>query len=173
MTDKAALLATLIDVQEPTAPEQAVPWLLMANGLLLVAIPIIIAVRAYRHRNRWRREALHALADIESSPSNKLAGLAALLRRIARHRLGHHASHQDGDPWLNTLDECFDTKWFSAAEGQVFGAQLYQPQDKSATHIKSLCKHIRKLIKRLPAKAHKVSAGNAVQQTGLGAARHE
>ena len=149
MSDTADLLATLADVQEPLAPEQAIPWLLLVNLLLLFALPVIAWIRIHRHRNRWRRESLRTLANIPAD-ADSLPALATLLRRIARFHLGEGAGHLDGEVWLSALDRCFDTHWFTAGDGRVFGTMLYQPDVAANTRV--LHTKIKLLIKRLPAR---------------------
>lgn len=153
MSDKAALLATLADVQEPPAPEQGTPILLVACVALMLAIALVVTWRWYRHRNHWRREALHALRQTHSSgQGDPLQEMAIVLRRIARLRSGEQTSQLHGQPWLEALDRCFDTQWFTQGDGKVFGHALYAPAASEPIDPRPLSRTLDRLIRKLPAR---------------------
>ena len=121
MNQTEQILGQLRDIRVPPAPEGISLWLVAANLALLLIVLIALFLRWYRKREQWRRDALKQVQHARTQePATAVLTLAKLLRRIMLYR------QQDisavGLPWLASLDEAFDTRWFTQEEGQTFGA---------------------------------------------------
>jgi len=151
MNQTEQILSQLREVQLPPAPEGASIGLMSANLILLLLILCGVFYRRHRRQNQWRRDALFRVqqARIETPPVAVLR-LAKLLRQILMHR--HHDIPGNAQSWLDELDAAFGTDWFTQAQGRLFGAALYQPQQPSGEELQALCDRIEQLIKKLPAR---------------------
>ena len=135
----------------PPAPEGVSLWLLAANLVLLLIVLIALYLRWRRKRERWRRDALTQLKHARTlEPATAVLTLAKLLRRIMLYR--QHDISTDSLPWLASLDDAFDTRWFSQEEGQTFGVELYRKSTITEAELHYLCQHLDRLIRKLPAK---------------------
>lgn len=153
MRDTSTLLATLADVQEPAPPAQGAPLLLVLNTGLLLAVLVALWWRWHRHRTRWRREAIAALHQASQQETEEsLLATASVLRQVARYRLGEEVSELHGEAWLQTLDTCFDTRWFTEAQGRVFGTSLYAPRSLVSHDLNSLINTLERMLHRLPSR---------------------
>lgn len=167
MNDTSSLLASLADVQEPLPPEQGLPWLLVVNVLLLLALGLVVVWRWHRHRYRWRREALHTLHQARrGSAKEQLMTTARVLRQLGRHRLGASVNRLHGDAWLQALDDCFQTHWFTRGEGQVFGQSLYTAVSLPDKEMQTRLDTVKRLIQKLPARS-KTTPGVGTRSAGL------
>ncbi len=151
MNQTEQLLSQLHDIRMPPAPEGVSLWLLAANLVLLVIVLIALYLQWRRKREQWRRDALKQIEHVRTlEPATAILTLAKLLRRIMLYR--QHDISTDGLPWLASLDEAFDTHWFSHEEGQAFGAELYRKTTTTEAELHHLCQHLARLIRKLPAK---------------------
>ena len=138
MTGMSDPLAQLKDIHLP----QPVSWWPPAPGWWVVALTVCILtvwggrrLWQYVHRNRYRRAALAALAQLEGSyaPGDEqtlplLREVAALLRRAAIEAYGRSTVAQlSGDEWLAFLDRTGRTDQFGTGPGRALGTMLYQP----------------------------------------------
>lgn len=150
--DTTSLLAQLRDIHLPEAPAEPPVWpLVIATVLCLLAIAAIFYRRS-KSRTSWSQEALAELDSIAekrtkiSDGPDALQQTAALLKRIVlTHSSDSSVKHLTGDKWLAHLDQFFNTRYFSAGDGQIFGNTLYQ-QDGQASE--SLYQELKKLIRK-------------------------
>lgn len=151
MSQTEQILSQLRDIRVPPAPEGVSLWLIAANlGLVLIVLTGFY-FRWKRERERWRRDALRQVHHARSQePALAVLTLAKLLRQIMLYR--QYDISPDGLCWLANLDEAFGTLWFTQAEGQAFGSVLYQRTTVSDAELRSLCNHLERLIRKLPAR---------------------
>ena len=150
MNQTEQLLSQLHDIRMPPAPEGVSLWLLAANLVLLIIVLIALYLQWRRKREQWRRDSLKQVEHARTlEPAIAILMLAKLLRRIMLYR--QHDISTVGLPWLASLDEAFDTRWFSLEEGQTFGAALYRKTTTTDAELHYLCKHLNRLIRKLPA----------------------
>ena len=153
MSDTSTLLATLADVQVPAPPAQGASLLLLLNTSLLLTVLVALWWRWHRHRTCWRREAIAALHQARHQETEEsLLTAASVLRQVACYRLGDEVSELHGEGWLQTLDACFDTHWFTEAQGRVFGASLYAPKPLASRDLNSLINTLERMLRRLPSR---------------------
>jgi len=151
VSEAERLLALLADVHEPPAPQAALPWWWMLNALLAAAWFGLWAWRRHRRRNAWRREAIAALDTLSGrDAAARLVDMAILLRRVVRGRLGESVASLDGEAWLELLDRCFDTRWFTRGDGRLFGPALYRRGVTASVDIDAVQAGLRSQLKRLP-----------------------
>jgi hypothetical protein len=144
------LLSGLRDIHEPPVPEGLSLWLLAANLLSLLLVVLAVLVRRQRQRGLWRRQALHQIASARSlAPGPGLLLLAGTLRQIMIARTGQ-ARLDDEPDWLESLNQAFNTRWFTDAGGRVFGPALYTRAAQNA-QVDELCDTLSILVNRLPA----------------------
>ena len=153
MNQTEKILSQLHDIRMPPAPEGVSLWLLAANLVLLVIVFIALYLRWHRNRERWRREALKQVEHARTlEPATAVLNLAKLLRRLMLYR--QYDISTVGLPWLVSLDEEFGTQWFSHEEGQTFGDELYRQTETTDAQLQTLCKHLDRLIRKLPVRTH-------------------
>jgi len=149
MNKREQILEQLRDVQLPPAPEGTSVWLIALNLLLLLLVLLGLYRRSRRSRDRWRRDALFQVRQARSmAPATAILALAKLLRQILLYR--QQDKPCEGRSWLLHLDAVFDTRWFSEADGQVFGDALYQPTDMDDDELQDVCTQLEQLIRKLP-----------------------
>ena len=152
MNQTEQILSQLRDVQLPAVPESVSIWLIGANLLVLLLVLIGLYRRFRRERERWRREALKQVFQARSlDPATAMLTLAKLLRQIMLYR--QHDISADGDDWLLDLDSAFATRWFTQAEGQVFGDALYKRSTMTEAEQQRICSQLARLIRKLPARS--------------------
>ncbi len=150
MSDSAHLLAQLRDVREPLPPEAVSLWLIVANAAMLVFIILLLWHRARQRRNAWRKQCIACLKKAYDKPAQEAIGIAATaLRQLMLYR-GHNIETLSGKPWLEQLDITFDTQWFTAGEGRVFGEALYQPDINHVSNVHHVLDGLVKRINVLP-----------------------
>lgn len=153
MDDAATLLEQLRDVRQPLPPEGVSLSLVIAN---VCAGGIIIALLWYRWRKNthgWRKPLIKALRHSSSqTPKEALNSAAKLLRQLMLFRR-QEVQTLSGTPWLQTLDEHFQTRWFTEGRGRVFGDTLYQPSTLDKPEVQRLLHELEALIRSLPAKS--------------------
>lgn len=153
MNETEQILSQLHDIRLPPAPEGVAPWLIAANLVLFLIVLAGLYCRWKRKRNGWRHDALRQVRQARSmEPTAAILTLAKLLRQIMLYR--QYDISADGPSWLANLDEAFHTQWFSQSEGQAFGRALYRPTTISDEELQRLCKHLERLIRRLPSRKH-------------------
>ena len=153
MADVAKLIEMMHPMREPPLPDSLVPALVvLALGCVAAAVVIAIVWRA-RRAGGLRASAAAALAASRAlDPDERLAAQAALLRRIARAVAGESAARQHGAAWLESLDGCFKTDYFSKGEGRAYGDALYA--HRPAADVEALDRALVALLSRLrPASA--------------------
>jgi hypothetical protein len=122
--------------------------------LLAAAITAIWQFLRYRRVNRYRREALAELNQIERSaggmtPQQVAAQLSVLLRRTAlaafpRERIAPLA----GEAWLAFLDRGLDGTDFSAGAGRLFASLPYAPVSPGKGQLATLVELTRRWIRK-------------------------
>lgn len=126
------LLTGIKDIAEP-APVSYLPqtaaWYIL--GIAIAAL-LLFALRGFilRYRsNRYRREALAVLADLEqqaNADGDQIVQLAALLRRTA---LTAYAQEETaslcGEAWLSFLDDRYGGDGFSVGPGRLIAQAPY------------------------------------------------
>ncbi len=151
MNQTEQILSQLRDIQVPPAPEGVSLWLIAANLALLLIVLTGLYIRWLRERERWRRDALRQVRHARSlEPATAVLALAKLLRQIMLYR--QYDISKGGFNWLASLDEAFDTHWFTQAEGQAFGGALYKRSVITDAQLRCLCNHLDRLIRKLPAR---------------------
>jgi len=144
------LLATLKDIQEPLPPEATLPWLILANIGIALCILGLLVYRWWRARRAWRVE---ALANIKASRTleshDAMSSMATTLRRVLLRSDGQQINSLSGKAWLERLDQRFDTKWFTEAEGVAFGQALYAPCQLSDSELNALRDQLTTFIQAL------------------------
>ncbi len=130
MVDSAKAIEMLHPMREPPLPDSFVPALVMLlGGCATAAVLIGLAWHARRRTRDLRAPAFAALAATRTLGSaERLAGQAALLRRLALAFGSAGAARLQGPAWLDSLDRCFTTDFFSRGAGAAFGDALYAPQ---------------------------------------------
>lgn len=140
--DKAALLASVRDIHEPSAPEPGWPWLLAAIALGLALLVVL-------WKNRPRKVDSIATQQINAAriepPSKALIRLARLLRSDIVQPDATAGKQVHGDAWLQVLDTQFRTSFFTDDIGRVFGQELYQ-KPLSDINIETLCDQLQRLL---------------------------
>lgn len=102
-------------------------WWLLLILLLVTALTSYWLVRKHRH-NRWRRQALAELAQLqEESEESLVAQLSVLLRRVAISRYPQaEVASLTGEAWLAFLDETLgDGTPFQSGAGRALLAGPY------------------------------------------------
>lgn len=129
MADVSQLLETLRPMREPPPPPSILPFVVMAAiGCALAAVLFLVLreVKLRRARNLRRTAEAALAASRPLPPTERLAAQAVLLRRLVRRLRGDAEARRQGTAWLTSLDETFDTRFFTEGEGLAFGASLYR-----------------------------------------------
>lgn len=106
--------------------DAAATLLALAGGVVLAGAVALLAWQWARRRSR-AFQALVAQALDEKGEAARLAGLAALLRRVALARPdGTEAAALSGPAWLAWLERRTGAGFFLEGAGQVFGEALYR-----------------------------------------------
>lgn len=151
MSDAAELLAQLRDVREPLPPEGVSLWLIGANAAALCLIILLLWHRQHQRKYAWRKQVLEQLRQAHNKPPQESIGIAAsALRKLMIYR-GYRVETLSGKPWLQQLDDAFDTHWFSSGNGRLFGDALYQPAIANHQNTDNIIKELETLIAALPA----------------------
>lgn len=125
-------------------------WAVATLVLLLIVLTTWLLSR--HRRNRWRRQALAALAQLRSTDDALLLReLSVLLRRIAIGRFPQQeVAALTGDAWLAFLDHTLgdDGSAFRAGPGRALAAGPYAAAvDIDASALLNLCE---RWIRQLP-----------------------
>jgi Ca-activated chloride channel family protein len=146
-------VAGLIDI--PLPPEVSL-WPTTWPARIAIALLVVGTVIGtwkflrYRHANRYRREALSELAQIERTASQPIAArLAVLVRRTAlaafpREQIAPLA----GDAWLAFLDRSLNGTEFSAGAGRLLASAPYAPSAPDENELAALVALTRRWIRR-------------------------
>lgn len=151
---KLAAKLPLRDIHLPAAPSWWPPapgwWLLV--GLLVVGSLLLWLLWRRIQRLRYRRQALHTLAELEKTVvpmTSLITELSMLLRRSALCAFpGENCASLSGEAWLEFLDRPLTEKPFTAGVGRCLADGPYQPTvevDREA--LLALCRH---WLKHLP-----------------------
>jgi len=149
----------LAKLQEIPLPEpvsytpQTIGWYILL-ALALVCIFLLIAkwIRQTR-RNRYRKEALYLLTEIEQD-KRTLAELPALVKRVSlASNPRKEVAGLNGVPWLEFLDSTWTGKNFSTGPGKILPLISYRPpewveKEVSAEERQALFDLIRTWIRR-------------------------
>lgn len=123
---------------------EAVAWTPQTVGwyvLLVVGVVIGTWMAAVRHRkhvaNRYRREALAALAEIEEemgetgSRAEALGRIPILMKRVALSAASRaEAASLTGEPWLAYLDAAYGGDGFSNGPGRLLPTIAYEAPER-------------------------------------------
>jgi Ca-activated chloride channel family protein len=150
-------VAGLIDI--PLPPEVSLwpqTWTFRITIAVVVAAVVVAAWWAIRHwwTNRYRREALAELSDIENAHDSGTAenGLAAdlalLVRRTALAAFPREqVAALAGPTWLSFLDHTYGGTEFSQGCGRVLESAPYQPPQANMNGSRALIELVRRWIK--------------------------
>lgn len=131
------MLNGLHEIELPEPPSyrpQTIGWAILL-AIALVAI-VILGSLCYRNwqANRYRREALHRLAELEQAAmkietrSSALVELPLLLRQTALSAFPREEIVQlSGESWLKFLDQSYGGSAFTQGTGQLIAQLAYQP----------------------------------------------
>ncbi len=135
-------LAGLHDIVVPNAiayTPETVGWNLLLAALVALGAWVIVGHNRRRVANRYRREALSELADIQSelqSPdvrAGALARIPVLLKRVAVSATDRTATASlTGEPWLAFLDQAYGGDGFTTGAGRILPALAYQAPERLA-----------------------------------------
>jgi Ca-activated chloride channel family protein len=138
----------------PLPPEISL-WPATWPARIAIMVLIVSAVAGiwqwlrYRRANRYRREALAELAQIERTASQPIAArLALLVRRTAlaafpREQIAPLA----GEAWLAFLDRSLDGTEFSAGAGRMLATAPYAPTPPNENQLVALVELTRRWIR--------------------------
>lgn len=109
-------------------------WILIALGVILVAVIIVLSYRRYRYRRSWQHQAYQQLIVLQQQLDNDaqkrdvLQALAVALRKIAiASTRREDCAGLTGNAWLAWLQQ-HDPKNFAWQEyGQILIHARYQP----------------------------------------------
>ena len=151
MADVAKLMEMMHPMREPPLPDSIAPALVLLIAGSVVAILLVgLGWRLAGPSEGLRASAIAALAfSRHLRPAERLAAQAALLRRLVRALGGDGAARQHGQAWLESLDRCFHTDFFSTGQGRAFGNDLYARS--ASPDVDAIDSTLMGLIRRLPA----------------------
>jgi len=143
MSDPASL-QNLHDIVSPPPVAWLPPapgWYAMGLSLLLLLGWFAVQKFVKWKRNRYRREALAELADLENQLADSivhqklLPQYSQLVKRTAIAAYGRRVvASVTGDEWLIFLDKTADTRLFTQGSGRLLYDCAYQP----VTHLTQL-----------------------------------
>jgi hypothetical protein len=135
----AQVLEGLHDIVVPEAiawTPQTVGWYVLLAVVLAIAARVVVVRRRRRIANRYRREALDALAVIESHVrvrevrAEALARLPALLKRVALSAASRaDVASLTGERWLRFLDAGYGGDGFTRGPGRLLPTLAYRSSD--------------------------------------------
>ncbi len=100
------------------------PW--WALIILLVILPVLAIY--LRRKNRWRRQALQQLNNIETTNKNNcIQQCNRLLKQVALYRFGQSCAALSGKPWLEFLDSKVNNALFMQ-EHSEFASAVDRPE---------------------------------------------
>ena len=115
----------------PTAPG----WQVL--GVLVGIVVIIRAIQRAKHwwRNRYRREALRQLDQVQKQAGKQLQDVVAVLPHFIKVTALHAYPRQEvaalnGKPWLSFLDAHYSGPAFSEGIGEKLLALAYLPREQ-------------------------------------------
>lgn len=129
MNTTDSLLASLRDIHEPAMPAAPALWplivcaIICAVCLLLITRKLWLLPREARNRQRF--------ATLEQFRHRPLPTALPHFSLWLRNELYRHTGQLDdlltyGEPWLQRLDQQYNTSYFTTGNGRVFGTSLYQ-----------------------------------------------
>lgn len=131
------LLAQLRDITQPVAiaiwPPAFGWWLLGAIIILALLYALLKSMPWLRSLSyRWAAiKALELLYAEQNNPSQRLAGINNILRRVVRIAYPQrHAAGLSGRQWLLFLDHSAQMNAFVKGEAKVLVTEAYKPQPK-------------------------------------------
>jgi len=149
MNETERLLSLLRDIQEPAPPEglpSSIWWLTALIACILLGVVLwFIKSRWQSGNQRQTPIAEHCAIALTEPPEQGRLRLASLLRQQALQD-GDTASIKrlTGNPWLEELDQRFNTDWFTKGDGVQFGDALYQ--NHQAPLSQATCDKVQSLL---------------------------
>ncbi len=135
----AQVLEGLHDIVVPEAiawTPQTVGWYLLLAAVVAIAARVGVVRRRGHTANRYRREALDALAVIENDVrvrelrAGALARLPALVKRVALSVVPRaEAASLTGENWLMFLDAGYSGDGFTRGPGRLLSTLAYRSPD--------------------------------------------
>lgn len=146
-SDTTELLAGLKGIHLPPPPAAPDLWPVALSIIVCGFALLFFIIRYYRQQNSWHHHALSTLSKLQQqAPADALHQTASLLKRATlTEKSNITTKHLNGQPWLQYLDNFFNTNYFTSGDGQVFGERLYKP---GATLTTNNYRELKKLIKR-------------------------
>ncbi len=139
-----------IVLPEPVSlmPQTPAWWVLLGLALVEVVWASYAAIRR-RRANRYRRQALARLAEVEAAGAEALARLPELVKQTAlAFRSRAEVAALSGEPWLHFLDASYGGTGFAQGPGRVLPALAYgRPGEVSEEAARELIGLIRRWIR--------------------------
>lgn len=156
MTNPAEQVLQLRDIHLPPAPPWWPPapgwWLLAGLTLALLVLCGWWLARAWRQHRR--RRSLQAMLNeieaelIQDPAPQRLAGLSALLKRLAlRRHPRHDVASLSGVAWLAFLDRTGGEGAFATGPGQVLADGIYHPRLDQQPDVAGLMRAVRRWVR--------------------------
>ena len=150
MSDTASLLESLRDVREPLPPQGASLWMIGANLLAITIVILLLWHLRKRRRFGWRKQLINDLRKARQQPPEEAIMTAATILRQLSLARGENVQSVHGEPWLQHLDDKFDTDWFTLGNGRLLGDALYRPVTADNTSVDTMLEELADLIKAQP-----------------------
>jgi len=130
MTNSNDLLSQLRDIHVPIAPPIPSLWPTVIALIVLALLLFWFAVRWWNKRDPWVIEAVQELDRFKLLPLHLIPlESAKLLKRIATTvDPSPETVKLTGKPWLNYLNQFYDTDFFTNGQGQILD-QIYASGD--------------------------------------------
>lgn len=133
----AQIKAQMVDIIEPAAiglwPLAWGWWLLIISLFIAITVVIFFAIKHYRH-NRYRRQALIALQNIQNNTSSnaqlQAQELMQLCKQVCLHAYPKQRSaiaQTHGAVWLNWLNTTTQISLFNGDDATQWQLALYAP----------------------------------------------
>ena len=158
MSADPASLVNLNDIIVPPAPSwwpPAAGWYLLAGVTLVLAS--WLAYRGWKRyrNNRYRREALSELAQIEAGPEEEVAArLPSLLKRTALQVYPRaQIASLSGEAWIAFLNRQCAADPFAGKAGQLLGGLAYRSGSSPRDELQPLFAGVRTWIEQHEADA--------------------
>ena len=142
-----------IPLPEPVSyVPQTMAWYILFGILIIIAALLILSVYRRSVRNRYRREALAQLDEIERS-ARPISELPALVKRVALAMAPRETvARLSGDAWLAFLDSTWKKGEFSSGPGRLLPDLAYcKPEslpEISDRRMRELLALLRRWIRR-------------------------
>ena len=144
------LLDLMHDIVMPEAvamTPQTVGWQILGYWVFAVAVLSLIKFVQYRRRNRYRREALELVDQVDTGPDNPAAAgeVAAILKRTALVAYARDdVASLHGAEWAQFLVESSGSDSRVKASAPIIAAAAYRPGVEAAELVNPAKRWIRK-----------------------------